>query len=66
MVRPMVRAKCSHVQASWIWYDSKLDNEVATGPERPDGRNRISTSYKDPYRVGAVIAVIKACVRREK
>ena len=37
---------------------------VATGPCRPEGRSRISTSYRRPSAVGALIAVKNALVKR--
>ena len=44
VTRARVSARCSHVQASVRWYPAKASSEVATGPCRPEGRRRMSTS----------------------
>ncbi len=42
--RARVSAMCSQVQASLRWYSANATSDVATGPDRPDGRSRMSTA----------------------
>ena len=53
--RARVSAMRSQVQASVMWYCSKVDSRTATGPLLPDGRSRMSTSHSRPSAPGAVM-----------